>query len=368
MRPVAFVGLISYSLYLWHWPIIAFLEQNYILSSGSSSQLKLSVVKVSMIAGTLSWRFVETPFRTGRFRPGRRALFRVTGAAAALVAIFGVFTLASEGFPSRFPSGALALARYTDFDFAQAVRKNVCFIGPFATSGTTFADFNKAACLAEDPTRKHYLLIGDSVAAHLYPGLLAVFTELNVSQATSAGCKALLTDPKNRRDYCVGMQKYIFGDYLPRHHVDAILISGLWAEADFPELGRTIVWLQQRGIETILFGPVTEFNVPLPRLLMLSLRDRNVAMIDRYRSIVAWQTDQKLSEIARNQWKIRYISTYENLCASPQTRAAQDSLPTTSNCPVYAAPGVPLFYDDHHFTPDGSILFAKTMRKREQLP
>jgi peptidoglycan/LPS O-acetylase OafA/YrhL len=289
-RPIVFIGLISYSLYLWHWPILIFLEEKYIhLDYDSSKQRKLAVFAATLVVATLSWLFVERPFRQGRFRPGRRALFLVTGVAVVLIAAVGVFMVTSQGFRSRFPSEALDIDRYTKYDYATAFRRsNVCFLDP---RFGTFEQFDKATCLSEDLARKHYLLIGDSHAAHLYPGLHAVFPELNISQATTAGCLPLLTQPAGTA-YCDGsMWKYIYGDYLTHHHVDAILIAGRWHEADFPELGRTIAWIQQQGIEVILFGPIPEFDVPLPRLLTLSLRDRGFAMLDRHRRIDPMQTD-----------------------------------------------------------------------------
>jgi peptidoglycan/LPS O-acetylase OafA/YrhL len=366
-RPIVFIGLISYSLYLWHWPIITFLEEKYIhVDYESPKRLKLAVLVASLIAGTLSWLFVERPFRAGRFRPGRRSLFLGTAAAVALIGAVGVFMVASGGLPSRFPSEALEIDRYTNYDFRRAYRANVCLLDP---RFSTFEQFDKATCLSDDLTRKHYLLIGDSHAAHLYPGLLAVFPEVNISQATTAGCMPFLTQPPEKQGYCDGnMWNYVYGDYLIHHRVDAILIAGRWLETDFPELGRTIVWIRQHGIEVVLFGPVPEFDVPFARLLTLSLRDRQPAMIDRHRRIGPMQTDKKLSELARNQWKIRYISAYENLCAMNVKMEAEAPLRTESGCPVYAASGVPLIFDSNHLTADASILYARTMRARNQLP
>jgi hypothetical protein len=118
--------------------------------------------------------------------------------------------------------------------------------------------------------------------------------------------------PKGTDEFCVSMWQYIFGDYLIHHRVDAVRMSGRWEKADFAELGVTIAWMRARGIDVILFGPVIEFDVPLPRLLTISLRDAKPAMIDAHSSAEPLQTDKKLAEEARNQWKVRYISAYEN--------------------------------------------------------
>ena len=365
-RPIVFIGLISYSLYLWHWPILIFLEEKYLhLDYTSPKPRKLAVFAVILAVSTLSWLFVERPYRQGRFRPGRRALFLTTGSAAALIAASGVFMAASVGVRFRFPSEAVAIDSYTNYDYTHVFRSNVCFLDP---RFSTFEQFDKAVCLAEDPARKQYLLVGDSHAAHLYPGLQSVFPELNISQANTAGCLPLLEQPPGTA-YCDGsMWKYIYGDYLVHHHVDAILIAGRWQEADLPELGRTIAWLKEQGVEVILFGPIPDFDVPLPRLLTLSLRDPGLGLVDRHRRIEPLQTDKMLSQLARQRWKVRYVSGFENLCETNLEAESETAIPTSSSCPALASRGVPLLFDSNHFTAEGSILYAQTMRTRNQLP
>jgi hypothetical protein len=374
-RPVVFVGLISYSLYLWHWPLLVFQESSDLLIAAppGSTRVKGAVFVASLVVATVSWLFVERPVRAGRFRPDRRSLFVVTAVAGALIAAGGIWTVAAKGFPARFPAEALAMDRYTDYDFTGPFRENVCFIDPTSTKGTSFTSFNKATCLADDPARKHYLLIGDSHAAHLYPGLRAVFPELNISQANTASCRPFVTQPSGIDNYCAGMWRYVYGDYLVHHHVDAVMIAGRWAPVDIPELGRTIGWMRQHGITVILFGPIMEFDVPLPRLLAVALRAHAPAMVEQHRTAEPLETDRTLSEIARNEWKIRYISAYESLCA-PTTSADVPAVAdrtvrsVLAACPVSAGQGVPLLFDTDHFTPQGSIVYASAIRARHELP
>ncbi len=366
-RPFVFIGLISYSLYLWHWPLIIFLEENYIhLDYGSPKRLKMAVLVASLMIATVSWLFIERPFRTGRFRPGRRALFRITGAVASLTVVVGLFMAASDGLASMFPAEALEIDRNTMQDFNGAYRSNECFYDPRVS---TFEQFNKSRCLSDDSLRRHALLVGDSHAAHLYPGLVAEFPEVNFSQATIAGCLPLLTQPLDRQSECDGkMWNYIYGDYIPHHRIDAVLMAGRWDDADIPELGRTILWLKQRGIKVILFSPTPGFDVPLPRLLTFSLRHRDLSLIDRHRKLESVETDIKLSVLAREKWDVSYISFYEDVCATNLNTEISAPLQAASGCPVYAEPGVPLLFDSNHFTVEGSVLYAKTIKARKQLP
>jgi peptidoglycan/LPS O-acetylase OafA/YrhL len=365
-RPFVFVGLISYSLYLWHWPILVFQNTSYILIAAPSGTkaMKIAVFMASMVVATLSWRYVETPFRKGKLRPGRRMLFAVNGVVGVVIASIGWRMVVSHGFSARFPSEAIEVDRFTNYDATTAFRENVCFIGP----KSTYADFNRATCLADDATRKHYLLIGDSHAAHLYPGLSTVFPELNISQANTHSCLPFLPDSEDATDPdCSKMSQFIFGDYLLHHHVDAVLIAGRWEEPELGQLGRTIAWMAQHGIRVILFGPMMKFDVPLPRLIAISLRDRDPAAIERQRMNETLQVDRKLAALAQDKWKVRYISAFEDLCGT-QVRMEEKAHPETSaGCPVYAVPGVPLLFDTNHLTPQGSILYARAMRARNQL-
>lgn len=98
-RPLVFVGLISYSLYLWHWPLLAFSRY---LAAGELTVIHRAVLIVASFAcAVLSWKFVETPFRTRRMGASRKSLFVVAGVATAAVSAFGTLLWETQGFPSR---------------------------------------------------------------------------------------------------------------------------------------------------------------------------------------------------------------------------------------------------------------------------
>ena len=66
---------------------------------------------LTLILATLSWRYVETPFRSGPRRPSRRKLFTLAGAAAAALAVLGLTGTLSQGLPGRFPAHSAAHRR-----------------------------------------------------------------------------------------------------------------------------------------------------------------------------------------------------------------------------------------------------------------
>jgi len=100
--PLQFIGKISYSLYLWHWPLIIFLKAHrYPDEIGIIDKLALLVV--SFIVSILSWKFIEQPFR----HPAKRnsAVKAIVPACILLVLMFGVSLVIRkcDGFPGRLP-------------------------------------------------------------------------------------------------------------------------------------------------------------------------------------------------------------------------------------------------------------------------
>ena len=101
-RPVVFIGLISYSLYLWHWPLVAF--TNYWSLGPSPWAWRWCLVLTSLLLAVVSWKYVETPFRKRVICPTRRQVF--AAAFAGLVVVLGIGTIISfeHGLPGRLPA------------------------------------------------------------------------------------------------------------------------------------------------------------------------------------------------------------------------------------------------------------------------
>jgi peptidoglycan/LPS O-acetylase OafA/YrhL len=371
-RPVTFIGLISYSLYLWHWPILVYQTTSSALLDVPQfdKRAKLAVFVVSIIVATLSWRFVETPFRKGKFRPSRRLLAQMTVVSLIILTAAGAVLIGTHGVPSRYPADALAVSQYSDFDPTATFRQGDCFI---VYPQFNWTDFKPNTCLADDgnPTRKHDLLLGDSHAAHLYSGLAKEFPEINLSQITHSGCKSVAPDsldPRADTDDCSPMARFVYGDYLLHHHIDTVLLAGRYTPEDMPALEKTLRWFKQHNQKVIVFGPVMEFDAPLPRILATALRDRKPQELDRHRLNDAQDFDAILAAKVRKEFALPYISAFEDLCHAQVEMEAKSQPETSNGCPLYAAPGIPILFDTDHFTPAGSLLYASIIRTRNQLP
>ena len=352
LRPVVFVGLISYSLYLWHWPILVFQKIGGLLGTApeESHGMKLAVFAVSLLMGTLSWALVETPFRKGRFRPGREAMFAINGAGTLLVAGLGFVILIMHGVPRRFSPEALQVASFIDqHAMAGPYLGGECFIRPT----DEFSDFKPDQCLHARVGEKNYLLMGDSQAAHLWPGLRAVYPAMNLSTGSIAICKPFLPYPPQMRPACTQLTT-LLDRYMDQHRIDVILLAGRWEPEDEPKIGEFIAAARQRGTEVVLVGPMMEYDAVFPRLLASSMREGDAGSVERHRLKGEQVLDGELARMARDVWHVRYISIYGDLC--------------TPGCPSFAAPGVPMLFDSHHFTPEGSVVLARVMKVKGQIP
>ena len=112
LRPMVFVGLLSYSIYLWHQPLFAFARLGALREPGIGTLLALSALCVPL--AWISWRYVERPFRD-RARIGRRAIFALS------VATLGAMTAVGVGV-AKGPGVAEALSWTARLDAAGAAR------------------------------------------------------------------------------------------------------------------------------------------------------------------------------------------------------------------------------------------------------
>lgn len=108
VRPVVLMGQASYSLYLWHWPIIAF-GTYYILDQSLVPAAKVALAFASIPVAFLSWRYVEQPFRGRTALPSRRATFLLAAGCSLALALFGAVLIVLKGVPSRFDTKTLLI-------------------------------------------------------------------------------------------------------------------------------------------------------------------------------------------------------------------------------------------------------------------
>ncbi len=113
-----FIGLLSYSLYLWHWPILsAYRYFKPVLPQNTNDILLVSALALTFVLSYLSYRFIETPIRLKDFRSNPKKLFIPTFAVMILIASVGYFLEYNDGLPNRFTGIQKIIKAPMDFNY-----------------------------------------------------------------------------------------------------------------------------------------------------------------------------------------------------------------------------------------------------------
>jgi len=158
-RPFVFVGQISYSLYLWHWPVIT-LFRHYNLDRPITLHEAFWLGALIVVLSILSWRYVELPFRRASAPPW---LSIGSGfATAAVLAVLSFIVVANAGFPQRIPPSARL------YESLDAMRNWSC---PQPKVVPALGDSKQVCVLGANWTtaKTRGILIGDSHAEHFAP-------------------------------------------------------------------------------------------------------------------------------------------------------------------------------------------------------
>lgn len=250
-RPFVWIGLISYPLYLWHWPLLVF---------GATIKFRPltllereAILLASILLAWATYRFVETPFRFGL--PSRRKMFSL-GAGMAMMAVAGVAVIWGRGFDFRLPPEIRAMANVqTKSDMW---RVHECLLD--LSQETTFAD----SCVEGD-RRPLILVWGDSTAGALLPGLRKAQAESNfgIAQLTSSSCIPALNADIAGVPNCRAMNDKVFS-LVRQIRPDIVLLHGAW-EKHLDHVAETVVALKkQTNARVVVLGGVPVWPRGLP--------------------------------------------------------------------------------------------------------
>ncbi len=170
--PLVFVGQLSYSLYLWHWPVIVFVY--YTNGEDLSPAQGAICVAIAFVLSYLSWRFIEQPTRNRAFLP-RQKVFVFSLSVVLVIVGANTLTTMSDGFPARVPDRLNTLnAMLVSSDFLHNRRD--CHL--VTVKRVRRNDICRLGDLAATP---HFALVGDSHADAVSPAIFAAAEKLGMS-------------------------------------------------------------------------------------------------------------------------------------------------------------------------------------------
>ena len=337
LSPFVGVGLISYSLYLWHWPLIVFTE--YATDAALTGWTAIAVMAASFIAAILSWRFVERPFRDARRLPARR-IFQFTGVVMALLSLLSLALMAMGGWPGRFAPQVLALAAgHSDI----SPERQACHDS--FVRGTP-------PCVLGARVRPDALLWGDSHGVELaYALSLKAKAEGRaLIERTTSSCPPVLGYDPPRDAGCARANRASFAAIRADPAIRQVYLAAFWANGEFDDpafvakLDATIRALRSEGRQVILIGAVPPQPFDVPRHLAHLARADNLAVAQGVDRAAIDARIRKLSTLFAG-WQaqgVTLIDPMARLCAA-------------GHCAIIHA-GRPLYFDSHHLSVAGARL------------
>jgi peptidoglycan/LPS O-acetylase OafA/YrhL len=233
IKPCVCLGLISYSVYLWHWPLIVLTK--YLTPFNWTIQIY--VIAASLVLGYLSWRFVECPFRNPQLG-SRTKVFVGWAISSSILLILSFLIVRSAGFIDRFPS---EVKHYLAF------KKNARHWANCATNLSKPENSKVFGNIGVTPT---FALWGDSHAIAIFPGVEAVAKERGLSfkvygysglPPVVGIAKQVNKDAQNRLNYSQAILDLLVAD----SSIKMVVLHARWSTYNMgkSEVGETFVKL-----------------------------------------------------------------------------------------------------------------------------
>lgn len=300
-RGMVFIGLVSYPLYLWHWPILSYLG---ILRAGVPTFLEIDLaVGASFALACGTYYFVEKPIRNRRYAVAGLCTAMVSVAAVGLLTVFGT------GFGFRFPAAVRDIANLPGKE--NSGFRPDCFL----EAGQASAE-RRTRCI-EGGSGPVIFVWGDSTAAALYPGLQMAqqHQPFRIAQFTSAACPPIV-GVNAVFAQCAGLNSETF-DVISETKPDIVLLHAMWSEkTNLPALRETIASLRQLGIARIVIvGPVPVWKRSLPFMLINTYRLQHTLPDRISRGVSGPAVDDRMAQFAKDE-HVEYLSAWRQFCNS----------------------------------------------------
>jgi len=328
LQTVQFLGKISYSLYLWHWPL--FVLSNYFGIKQTPVTITF-LIFASVGFGYISYRFIESI----KFTKART----IAISSFSFAIILGILSF-KDSNAFLFKEKTLAISNY-DKVFEEERKWQFgtgnCYI---TTVDKGFSNYNQNLCLALEKGKRNILLIGDSHAAEFSQTLREKLQKsgAHLLQATASGCLPVLK--KNGRSNCNEIISFIYKDYLPKNStkIDGIIISANWKMSRqnkhelLEDIKETLQYLRKLKIRTYILGQTETYAIPFSTIAARE-NEYDLNLSDLY-----LETD---TEILNDFLKNNLIENYINIF-------------NLKTIPNVSSNNAPYMFDRNHLTKYGA--------------
>lgn len=358
LEPIVWIGKISYSLYLWHWPVLAF--ANYMTKTPYEGAGRLWILLASFALAGLSWKYIETPFRDRKFL-SRQKIFALAGGATGILVLVALGGAMMKGYPSRFSPEILALEAVTGKDQPDFVHETC-----LPEEGKPFSAV-AAECQLGDLSRPEVtaILWGDSHASAFGPVVDALLKEhrIRAVMETKSACPGFVgTYRWDTKDFpsCLDFNKKVLDAIHRDGRIRTIFFAGrltpvaekFIGEVEFSKaLSSTQKILEAQGIRVFFIGPVPEPEFDVPRCLLRQAQFGKTLMPCTPPDV------EKIREAHAD-----VLKALERI--EPQTRVfyPQRSLCSATRC-LITVNGKAAYFDDDHLSRTGAMFLLNDLER-----
>ncbi|PAY04547.1 acyltransferase [Bradyrhizobium sp. UFLA03-84] len=295
LKPFVGIGLVSYSLYLWHWPVLVFLQ--VYLFRQLNDTLGLVAVVLASVLSVVTYFAVERPLR-------RQSRVAPIGAAMAAAGLFGLYA-ALVKVPD-LPSPLQAMISAPDGVSAWRVHECILLDGEDG-------DFRNCS----ESKRPLIAIWGDSTASALIPGFrkLQQDHEFGIAQLTVSSCHPLLVLAHSASPYCLKKNAEIVRR-ISEIKPDVVVLHAIWDVNDRTGTTKpTIDALRAAGVPRIvILGPVPVWRGGLPNAAVDYYRRSGQIIPERTSQFVDSDAGDKVMSVIAAQLGVQYVSVRKAMC------------------------------------------------------
>lgn len=317
--PMRYFGLISYSLYLSHWPVMVFVKHLYPRLGGY--EFVLSMIAVSLAVAVFSYHFVERPTRS---RNGFWTSTRIAGISLGFGATSAALATAivwTDGYAARLPNDARSLLAYR-YDHRSGYREGTCFLRP----EQSFEEIDQDVCLPIGS--RVALLWGDSYAAHFVPGLKPRLEAAGYTfaQANASFCAPMLDRIHPARPHCTEFNHSVL-EWVEKTRPKIVILSATWPR-DKNALGNlndTLTALGRiDGLTTVVLGQSPMYRDKVASILAERRLRSDLGEFSRSDILPSsFSADQSISAVVARHRGAKFVSITDTACPGRSCRMVE---------------------------------------------